>query len=182
MGLWSWISGSNQADSGLAGNSGRFSACEWTEAEKRANPCRRGFIRPAKNSHAFELADGTPFLLLGDTWWSTPTYRYRWYDDERERPLGPHMGFKDMVRFRKLQGFNCIAILAAFPTWANDGRPAEIVLDDGRQTCLRSDDTALTFLGYQGSRAWLDQIPKAWRWHENTRYRLQQRRFQEITE
>ena len=137
-GEWSWISGSNQPDPGLAGNSGRFSACEWTEAEKRANPCRRGFIRPAKNSHAFELADGTPFLLLGDTWWSTPTYRYRWYDDERERPLGPHMGFKDMVRFRKLQGFNCIAILAAFPTWANDGRPAEIVLDDGRQTCLRS--------------------------------------------
>jgi hypothetical protein len=138
VGRWSWISGSNQADSGLADRKGSFTAVEWTEPEVRANPCRRGFIRPTRNGHAFELADGTPFFLLGDTWWATPTYRYPWYEDDQERAVGPEMGFKDMVRFRKRQGFNCIAILAAFPTWANDGRPAEIVLEDEKRTCLRS--------------------------------------------
>jgi len=137
-GDWSWTSGSNQPDPGLKGKKGEFTAIEWTEQEKEETPCRRGFIRPTPGGHAFELADGTPFLLIGDTWWAAPTFRYPWYDDDDQRPVGPEMGFKDMVRFRKGQGFNSIAILAALPTWANDGYPPNIVLDDGLETCLRS--------------------------------------------
>ena len=46
-GEWRWTSGSNQpADSGLNGRSGAFRAVSWTEAEKRENPNRRGFLRP----------------------------------------------------------------------------------------------------------------------------------------
>jgi len=131
-GEWTWTSGSNQpAAAGLNGKTGRFTAVEWTEDEKRENLCRRGFLRATANRHALEHADGTPFFLLGDTWWSTPTFRCKWYDDDSERPLGPEMGFKDMVRFRRAQGFNSIAIIAAFPHWANDGRPAIISLEDG---------------------------------------------------
>ena len=55
-------------------------------------------IRPSDNGHAFEYADGTPFFLLGDTWWATPTFRFRWYEDDTPRPLGPAAGFKDYVR------------------------------------------------------------------------------------
>ena len=61
-----------------------------------------------------------------------------WYDDDVERPIGPEMGFKDMVRFRKAQGYNCIAMIAAFPNWANDGRPPQIKLDDAEGTGIRS--------------------------------------------
>lgn len=128
-GKWTWTSGSNQPDAGLNGKQGRFTAIEWTEAEKQENACRCGFLRPTANGHALEYADGMPCFLLGDTWWSTPTFRYPWYDDDQRRPIGPEMGFKDMVQFRKAQGYNCIAIIAALPQWANDGKPPRIWLD-----------------------------------------------------
>jgi len=130
-GTWRWTSGANQDDPGLAGKSGAFTATAWTEAEKQENLCRRGMIRATDNGHAFEQADGTPFFLLGDTWWPVSTFRYRWYDDDRPRPIGPEAGLKDYVRFRKRQGYNCIAMIAAFGNWANDDRPATLKTADG---------------------------------------------------
>jgi hypothetical protein len=130
-GRWTWESGANVADPGLRGVRGDFTAAAWTAAELEANPCRRGMVRPSANGHAFEYADGTPFFLLGDTWWATPTFRFRWYDDDTPRPLGPTAGFKDYVRYRHRQQFNCIAMIAAFPNWANDGKPAQLKTQDG---------------------------------------------------
>jgi hypothetical protein len=134
-GTWTWVSGSIPPDPGLSGVKGSFAAAEWTDAEKEENPCRRGMIRPSANKHCFEYADGAPFFLLGDTWWSASTFRYRWRDGEEEHPMGPSAGFKDFVRFRRQQGFNCIAIIAAFPNWANDDKPALLKTADG--TVLR---------------------------------------------
>ncbi len=135
-GTWSWQSGSAPGDAGLDGVRGNFTARSWSDAELRENPCRRGMIRPTENGHAFEYADGTPFFLLGDTWWAVPTFRYRWYDDDQPRALGPKAGFKDFVRYRRKQGYNCIAMIAAFPNWSNDGQPANWSMPDG--TVLRS--------------------------------------------
>jgi len=135
-GEWRWTSGASVADPGLAPREGAFEAVPWSEEEKLRNPCRRGFLRPSSGGHAFQHADGTPFLLLGDTWWPTGTFRYFWHEDDRQRPIGPGMGFKDAVRFRKAQGFNCIGIIAAFPNWANDGLPARLETEDG--TLLRA--------------------------------------------
>jgi hypothetical protein len=137
-GDWSWTSGSTPEDPGLSGVTGGFKAIAWTEAEKAENLCRRGLLRPTANGHAFEHADGTPFFLLGDTWWSTPTFRFRWTEDDTPHPMGPEATFKDMVRFRKAQGFNSIAMIAAWPNWANDGRPANLVANDAEKTLLRS--------------------------------------------
>ena len=119
-GLWSWISGSNQDDPGLNVRSGAFTAEPWAADELAENPNRRGFLQPTPNGHALQYADGTPCFLLGDTWWATPTWRYPWFEGDAERPIGPEMGFKDMVRFRKAQGYNCIAMIAAFPNWDDD--------------------------------------------------------------
>ena len=135
-GLWKWSSGSNQTDPGLNGKRGEFTAAAFSEAEKEANPCRRGMIKASANGHAFEYADGTPYFLLGDTWWSVPTFRYRWYDDNKQRSIGPNAGFKDYVRFRRKQDFNCIAMIAAFPNWSNDDKPATLKMSD--ETVLRS--------------------------------------------
>lgn len=137
-GKWSWTSGADPLDKGLAGRRGSFTAVEWNEAGKRENPCRRGFIRPTASGHAFEYADGEPFFLMADTWWATPSFRYKWYDDDEARPIGPEMGFKDMVRVRKAQGYNSVAMLAALPAWDNDGHPARIYLDDARRICVRA--------------------------------------------
>jgi len=135
-GEWTWQSGSDPPDAGLSGAAGRFTAAAWTEAEKQQNPCRRGMIRPSPNGRAFEHADGTPLFLLGDTWWAASTFRFRWHDDDAPRPMGPEAGFKDYVRFRREQQMNCIAVIAAFPAWANDGKPARLTAADG--TVLRA--------------------------------------------
>ena len=142
-GRWTWRSGSNQKDPGLNDQRGAFIATQWSGADTAANPTRRGFIRPTANGRAFEYADGTPFLLLGDTWYAAATRRFPWNDDDRERPIGPDAGFKDFLRLRKSQGFNSVAILAAFPNWANDGQPWEIWLDKNADLGVRS--------------AWVDQ-------------------------
>jgi hypothetical protein len=130
-GLWRWESGSNQEDAGLNGQWGEFEAVPWGETACIENPNRRGFLRATPDGHALEYADGTPCYLIGDTWWGVPTYRYPWYDDDMPRPIGPEMGFKDMLRYRKAQGYNLIAMIAAWPNWANDGAPAKIVTEDG---------------------------------------------------
>jgi len=137
-GKWQWKSGSEPADPGLAGKQGSFVAIDWTEAEKQDNPLRRGFLRPTSNHHALEFADGTPFFAVGDTWYAAATNRFHWYDDDKERPIGPEAGFKDYVRFRKAQGYNWVSIIAAFPNWDNDGLPWHIVMNDPDHTTVRS--------------------------------------------
>jgi hypothetical protein len=66
------------------------------------------------------------------------TNRFRWYDDDQERPIGPTAGFKDYVRFRKAQGYNWVNVIAAFPNWETDGLPYHIVMNDAERTTVRS--------------------------------------------
>ncbi len=158
-GGWTWVSGSNQTDAGLNRRKGEFEAVAWSKAELAGNSCRRGMARATANGHAFEYADGTPFFLVGDTWWSVGTFRYPWRDDNENGPPGPKAGFKDYVRFRREQGYNCVAMIAAFPNWANDGKPAHLQTDDG--TVLRSawrqagTDSAKDMHDEDGNRAFL---------------------------
>ena len=135
-GAWKWRSGSTPADPGLSGKTGSFTAVAWTEAEKQANPLRHGFIRPTENNHALQYADGTPYFAIGDTWYSVGTNRFKWYDDDQPRPMGPTAGFKDYVRYRKAQGFNWVNVIAAFPNWMTDGKPWNVVMPD--RTTVRS--------------------------------------------
>ncbi len=137
-GDWTWQSGSNPSDPGLENKRGGFHAVAWTEQEKQQNALRRGFLRATTNQHAIEQADGTPFLVIGDTWYSATTNRFRWYDDDKQRLLGPEAGFKDYVRYRKGQGYNAVAIIAAFPAWATDEYPVELSLNDAEKTVVRS--------------------------------------------
>ncbi|HTL67500.1 MAG TPA: DUF4038 domain-containing protein [Lacunisphaera sp.] len=137
-GPWSWQSGSNQRDAGLNGKSGTFTAIAWTEAELAANPLRHGMIVATPNGHALQYADGTPYLAIGDTWYAAGTNRFKWYDDDRERPIGPEAGFKDYVRFRQAQGFNWVNIIAAFPNWKTDDKAWTLKLDDPDHTTVRS--------------------------------------------
>jgi Protein of unknown function (DUF4038)/Domain of unknown function (DUF5060)/Putative collagen-binding domain of a collagenase len=137
-GNWKWRSGSTPDDPGLAGKRGSFEAGAWTESEKQANPLRRGFLRATANHHALEQADGTPFFVLGDTWYSLGANRFRWYDDDQQRPIGPEAGFKDYVRYRKSQGFNWVNMIAAFPNWMTDNQPWHVVMNDPEHTTVRS--------------------------------------------
>lgn len=137
-GLWNWTSGSIPSDPGLAGKSGTFEAIPWTPAQLDENPLRRGMVQASANGHALQFADGTPYLAIGDTWYATASNRFKWYDDDVQRPIGPGAGFKDYVRLRKAQGFNWVNIIAAFPNWKTDGKPWHLMMDDPEKTTVRS--------------------------------------------
>ena len=137
-GTWTWKSGSNPEDPGLAGKSGSFKVIDWTDIEKNKNPLRHGFIRATPNQHALEHADGTPFFIIGDTWYSAGANRFLWYDDDKERPIGPTAGFKDYVSYRKAQGYNWVNVIAAFPNWMTDEKSWHLVMDDSAKTTIRS--------------------------------------------
>lgn len=76
-GEWKWRSGSSLTDPGLSGLHGEFRAIDWSEEEKQQNPLRRGFLRATANHHAIEQADGSPFFIIGDTWYAAATNRFR---------------------------------------------------------------------------------------------------------
>lgn len=135
-GVWKWQSGSDPSDPGLSRRKGSFTAIPWSEEEKKQNPLRRGFLRATSNHHALEQADGTPFFVIGDTWYSAGSNRFKWYDDDKERPIGPNAGFKDYVRYRKAQGYNWVNIIAAFPNWKTDQYPWHLAMTtpEGRTT------------------------------------------------
>jgi hypothetical protein len=137
-GLWTWKSGSSSNDPGLTGKTRSFTAIEWSEPEKNENPLRRGFIRVSSNHHALIYADSTPYFAIGDTWFALGAERFKWYDDDNERPIGATAGFKDFVRLRKAQGFNWVSMIAAFPNWKKDDKPWLFSMNDSAKTTIRS--------------------------------------------
>jgi hypothetical protein len=122
-GTWRWRSGGEPHDPGLAGRSGSFVAHPWSEAELAENPNRHGMVVTSRDGRGLEYADGTPFFLLGDTWWSVPSFRFP-LGPAKGGPVGPDSTLEDYVLLRKAQGFNCVGIIAAHPAWAKDGHPA----------------------------------------------------------
>lgn len=124
-GRWQWRSGANVVDPGLVDIEGQFTAVAWGDDEKRANSNRRGFIRQSTNGHGLVYADGTPFFLVGDTWWAAGTWRYPFKGTvpAADYEPGSGIGFEEAVQFRKRQGFNSISLIAAFPNWHADGHP-----------------------------------------------------------
>jgi hypothetical protein len=133
-GEWSWISGSNQpGDEGLNNQSGTFTAIAWTEAQKKENSIRRGFIRTSPNGHALSYADGTPFFMIGDTWLAGATWRlpFRNASTSNDYVPGPGIGFEDAVMYRKRQGFNSVSMISAFPNWEADIHPSTYADSNG---------------------------------------------------
>jgi hypothetical protein len=131
-GQWHWTSGSTPADSGLSGKSGSFTASAWTNDELLDNPNRRGMVVATTDGRSLQYADGTSFFLLGDTWWSLPSFRFPLAEGKGNPDhLGPHSSLNDYVALRKAQGFNCVGLIAAQPAWANDGRPQSLQMEDG---------------------------------------------------
>ena len=112
-GLWTYTTGANVEDKGLVGVTGAFVGIPWTEEEKQEVQTRRGIIRASKNGHTMQYADGTPFVMVGDTWWGLATYRYPWDESETEHPIGSSMSIKDMARQRIRQGFNTVGIITS---------------------------------------------------------------------
>lgn len=92
-----WSYATQATDPELAKTKGELVVAEWSEAEKEANPLRRGFIRVASQGpragRYFTYGDGSPFLWLGDTWWD-------W-----SKPGVKFESFKNLADDRAAKGF-----------------------------------------------------------------------------
>jgi hypothetical protein len=125
-GPWRWTAGSSaKGDKGLNGG-GTLTAIAWEEGELSANPNRRGFVRAAPGGHALNYADGTPFFMVGDTWLAASSWRLPMAGRTPEPGYVPAEGisFEQAVAYRKVQGFNSVSFIAAFPNWAADAHGA----------------------------------------------------------
>ncbi|MEX2080412.1 MAG: DUF4038 domain-containing protein, partial [Dehalococcoidia bacterium] len=130
-GSWRWTSGSTPPDRGLAGRTGSFEAAAWGAAELETNPNRRGMVRASADGRGLEYSDGTPFFLIGDTWWSVPSYRFPLQLPDNPKPLARGATLNDYAHFRRAQGYNCVGLIAAQPAWSNDAHPPIVTMDDG---------------------------------------------------
>lgn len=142
-----WSYRSRSADPGLDGKAGQFRCVPWTEAEKQANPTRRGFIRVCQNGSRtgrfFEYADGTPMLWLGDTWWN-------W----TKRGI-PFHRFENLATDRAEKGFNVGQLFFAGRGW---GREASLL--DGTFTHpdlehIRHVERMIRFANEKGITVWV---------------------------
>ncbi len=165
-GDWRWSTRTTTGDRGLDNKSGSFKATAWTEAEKEANPNRRGFIRVAADNHSLEYADGTPFFYTADTWWTALTGIYAWGTDDCVGGIS----FQDAIALRKSQGFNSINLIAAFPSdtikglW-NKHTHGEKVGEDGATPFVIADPSDAAFgVDYKriNPRYW-QQADRKWR-------------------
>ena len=103
------------------------------------NPLRRGMVRLPANGHALEFADGTPYLVIGDTWYALASNRFKWYDDDRERARSVRRpASRTTCATARQQGFNWVNVIAAFPNWKTDGKPWHLVMNDPASTTVRS--------------------------------------------
>ncbi len=137
-GLWSYTTGANVMDLGLREVQGSFTASPWSEAEKQENPTRRGLVGITPDGHCFQYADGTPYIMVGDTWWALASKHFAWSEDDVLHTFGPEMNMKDMALVRRKQGYNTVGMIAAFPTWAEDGYPPHLEMGDDKHTYIRS--------------------------------------------
>jgi hypothetical protein len=111
-GSWRWFTRSDSGDASLDGHTGAFEAEAWTKSELAANPNRRGFLRVAKDGRTLQYADGTPFFMVSDTWWSALTRTYAWSNDN----CIAGASFQKCLSVRQAQGFNCLNVIASFPS------------------------------------------------------------------
>lgn len=135
-GRWRYTSGSNVEDSGLTGIAGSYRAEPAGADALDAQPNLRGMVGITPDRRGLQYADGTPFFLVGDTWWSVPSFRFPLPQGDTRHPIGPEADLRDYLEFRKAQGFNSVAMMAAMPAWAADGHDRD--LSDAEGVLLRS--------------------------------------------
>lgn len=135
-GQWHWTSGANVSDGGLQGHAGSFVAEPADSARLAETPNLRGMIGITADGRGLQYADGTPFFLVGDTWWSLPSFRFPLPTGDTRHAIGPDADLRDYLEFRKKQGFNCVTLIAGQPAWADDGAPGDLFDADG--TLLRN--------------------------------------------
>lgn len=144
-GLWSYRTVSD--DPGLNGKEGSFTCVGWSEAEKEANPTRRGFVRvcragPRSGRH-FEYVDGTPFLWLGDTWWNWTKRGIRFET------------FRKLVDDRAAKGFNVGQLFFAANGWSRSSSLLDETYNVPDLEHIRNVERMIAYANSKGITVWI---------------------------
>ena len=142
-----WVFEGRSEDPGLNGLTGKFTCTAWTEAEKKANPTRRGFVRVhTKGERAgryFEYADGTPFLWIGDTWWNW-TQRGIRFDT-----------FKNLVDDRVKKGFTVGQLFFPANGWSRRSSLLDRDYNEPDIEHIRFVEQCIAYANEQGITMWI---------------------------
>ncbi len=142
-----WVWRSQSADSGLDGREGRLECRAWSEAEKQANPTRRGFVRVCgdgpRPGRYFAYADGTPMLWLGDTWWN-------W----TKRSI-PFERFQKLVDDRAAKGFNVGQLFFAANGWGRESSLLDRTWRVPDLEHIRHVERMIAYANSQGITVWI---------------------------
>ncbi len=142
-----WTFETHSDDPGLNGVMGQFTCTAWTEAEKQANPARRGFVRVHTEDNRagryFEYTDGTPFLWIGDTWWNW-TQR------------GIHFEtFKNLVDDRVAKGFNVGQLFFAANGWGRSSSLLDRNYDEPDIEQIQFVEKCIAYANERGMTVWI---------------------------
>jgi len=142
-----WTFQSHSDDPGLNGVTGRFTCIPWTEAEKQANPARRGFVRVhaqgPRSGRYFQYTDGTPFLWIGDTWWN---WTQRGIQFET---------FKNLVDDRVAKGFNVGQLFFAANGWGRSSSLLSRDYDEPDIEQIQFVEKCIAYANEQGITVWI---------------------------
>jgi hypothetical protein len=126
-GSWTYTITSNDTDLNAVGNDDGFTAVAPTTAEKTANPNLRGLLQIDSSNRKLEYADGTPFPIISNTFWTGNCTKC---------PYGPG-GTADMDDWKTAidttasLDFNAINIWAGVPNVGTGDWAAEVQRNEG---------------------------------------------------
>lgn len=106
--IWHWQSDANLSDGGLKGRKGQLRSVAYTGSNSLV---RHGLLRMSPGKRNVVHADGTPFLVIGDTPWAIPF---------RATPEQVQVYAKD----RQAKGFNAVLLMSVQPDRYAEGPEA----------------------------------------------------------
>jgi Protein of unknown function (DUF4038)/Domain of unknown function (DUF5060)/Putative collagen-binding domain of a collagenase len=144
-GVWKYRSFS--ADRGLNGKRGSLEVTGWSDAEKKENNTRRGFVRVCEKGenagHYFEYSDGRPFLWIGDTWWN-------W----TKRSINPET-FRNLVDDRAEKGFNVGQLFVAANGWGRESSLLDETFTIPDTEHLKRVEEMIQYANSRGITVWI---------------------------
>jgi len=144
-GTWKYQIGSG--DKKMDGKKGKLAVFGWTEAEKNANPARRGFVTVnqtgVRKGRFFQYADGTPFLWIGDTWWDWTNRNIRFES------------VKKLVDTRAEQGYNIGQLFFAGNGWGKESSLLDSSFQHPDIVQIQKVEQMIAYANSKGMTIWI---------------------------
>lgn len=144
-GKWNYVTLSS--DRKMNGSKGSIEVSGWSEAEKEANPTRRGFIQVKgpgyREGRHFVYSDGTPFLWIADTWWDWTNSRITFES------------FRKLADTRADQGYNIGQLFFAGNGWGRESSLLDPAFQNPNLEQIKKVEQMIGYANSKGITVWI---------------------------